>query len=90
MDQVVRNKQESCPATASKTKPIDAPKVTTAVCIKNCPKSFSLLINSNLRHQKKFRNTYVMQSKGPSLYYVRVFQGFFEPPTHLHKDIFTT
>ena len=28
--------------------------------------------------------------KGPSLYYVRVFWGFFEPPTHLRKDIFTT
>ena len=28
--------------------------------------------------------------KGPFLYYVRVFWGFFEPPTHLRKDIFTT
>ena len=26
--------------------------------------------------------------KGPSLYYVRVFLGFSEPPTHLRKDIF--
>ena len=25
--------------------------------------------------------------KGPFLYYVRVFWGFFEPPTHLRKDI---
>ena len=29
-------------------------------------------------------------NKGPSLYYVRVFWGFFEPPTHLRKDNFTT
>jgi len=29
-------------------------------------------------------------AKEPSLYYVRVFWGFFEPPTHLRKDIFTT
>ena len=29
-------------------------------------------------------------SKGPFLYYVRVFWGFFELPTHLHKSIFTT
>ena len=29
-------------------------------------------------------------TKGPFLYYVRVYWGFFEPPTHLHKDIFTT
>ena len=28
--------------------------------------------------------------KGPFLYYVRVFWGFFEPPTHLRKDVFTT
>ena len=28
--------------------------------------------------------------KGPFLYYVRVFWGLFEPPTHLRKDIFTT
>ena len=28
--------------------------------------------------------------KGPFSYYVRVFWGFFEPPTHLHKGIFTT
>ena len=28
--------------------------------------------------------------QGPFLYYVRVFLGFFEPPTHLGKDIFTT
>ena len=28
-------------------------------------------------------------SKGPFLYYVRVFWGSFEPPTHLRKDIFT-
>ena len=27
--------------------------------------------------------------KGPFLYYVRMFWGFFEPPTHLRKDIFT-
>ena len=27
--------------------------------------------------------------KGPSLYHVRVFWGFFEPPTHLCKDIST-
>ena len=27
---------------------------------------------------------------GAILYYVRVFWGFFEPPTHLRKDIFTT
>ena len=26
-------------------------------------------------------------SKGPFLYYVRVFSGFFEPPSHLRKDI---
>ena len=26
--------------------------------------------------------------KGPFLYYVKVFWGFFEPPTHLRKDIF--
>jgi hypothetical protein len=32
----------------------------------------------------------VMAKKGLSLYYVRVFWGFFEPPTHLRKDIFTT
>ena len=31
-----------------------------------------------------------MTCKGPSLYYVRVFWGFFEPPVHLRKDIFTT
>ena len=29
-------------------------------------------------------------SKGPFLYYVRVFWGFFELPTHLRKDIFTS
>ena len=28
--------------------------------------------------------------KGSSLYYVRVFWGFFQPPTHLRKDISTT
>ena len=28
--------------------------------------------------------------KGPFLYYVRVFWGSSEPPTHLRKDIFTT
>jgi hypothetical protein len=28
--------------------------------------------------------------KGPFLYYVRVFGGFTEPPTHLRKVIFTT
>ena len=27
---------------------------------------------------------------GPFLYYVRVFWGFFETPTHLRKDIYTT
>ena len=26
----------------------------------------------------------------PTLYYVRMFRGFFEPPTHLSKEIFTT
>ena len=26
----------------------------------------------------------------PSFYYIRVFGGFFEPPTHIYKDIFTT
>ena len=40
-----------------------------------------LLLNSDQKY--KF-------SKGPFLYYVRVFWGFFEPPTHLGKDIFTT
>ena len=29
-------------------------------------------------------------TKGPSLYYVRVFWGFFEPTTYLRKDILTT
>ena len=29
-------------------------------------------------------------SKGPSLYYVRVFWGFLEPPSPLCKDIFNT
>ena len=29
------------------------------------------------------------KAKGTSLYYVRVFWDFFEPPTHLRKDIFT-
>ena len=29
-------------------------------------------------------------NKEPSLYYLWVFSGFFEPPTHLRKDIFTT
>ena len=33
---------------------------------------------------------YMISTKGPFLYYVRVFWGFFEPPTHLRKDIFTT
>ena len=28
--------------------------------------------------------------KGPFLYYVSVFWGFFELPTHLGKDIFST
>ena len=30
-------------------------------------------------------NSKVKFPQGPSLYYVRVFWGFFEPPTHLHK-----
>ena len=35
-----------------------------------------------------YRSSHV--GRRPSLYYVRVFWGFFEPPTHLRKDIFTT
>jgi hypothetical protein len=44
----------------------------------------------------KNKETFLQDSiYGPSLYYVRVFSGFFdrlffEPPTHLRKDIFTT
>ena len=50
-----------------------------------------LIFNTFFRN----RNFYVKfiaknQGKGPFLYYVRVFWGFFEPPIHLHKDIFTT
>ena len=33
---------------------------------------------------------YMNFTKGPFLFYVKVFRGFFEPPTHLRKDIFTT
>ena len=36
---------------------------------------------------KKVIENYLSR-KGPSLYYVSVFWGFFEPPTHLRKDIF--
>ena len=32
----------------------------------------------------------LLNYQGPFLYYVRVFWGFFEPPTHLRKDIVTT
>ena len=35
----------------------------------------------------KNQGLFIDHSKGPFLYYVRVFWGFIEPPTHLHKDI---
>ena len=45
-----------------------------------------------LKHllQKWAYNLISKTAKGPFLYYVRVFRGFFEPPTHLRKEIFTT
>ena len=56
-----------------------------------------LLSNMYAMVSKKIIILYIQQvgiillwSKGPSLYYVRVFWAFFEPPTHLRKDIFTT
>ena len=33
---------------------------------------------------------FATEPRGPSLYYVRLFFGFLEPPTHLRKDIFIT
>ena len=38
----------------------------------------------------KIMSKSVNRSKGQFLYYVRVFWGFFELPTHLCKDIFTS
>ena len=47
-------------------------------------------INFSAAFKKGPKSLYWRYAKGPSLYYVRVFWGFFEPPTHLRKDIFTT
>ena len=46
------------------------------IYLHSCPKTQNFL---------KFHK----QHKGPSLYYVKVFPGFFEPPINLRKDIFT-
>ena len=56
-----------------------------------CWYHFSNLLQENSLHVWKlkeicFKKLY-WEDKGPFLYYVRVFWGFYEPPTHLRKGI---
>ena len=70
--------QLSCPLKQKRRKP---------------PSKFNRAWVLGWKEQKEKKSAWhpmILLRKGPFLYYVRVFWGFFEPPTHLRKNIFTT